>query len=124
MSGHTSPDETAGGAGKKPLTNDRLFDLLSRRERRQVVELLQDADGPVDLTTLAAHVETGGGDAVDRRTVTSLDHVHLPRLAEAGVVDYDREAGTVRYRGNRRLESVLAVVHGAIGDGDGGPPGP
>lgn len=111
MSGHTSSGDRPGSTEPDQLTTDEVFALLQRRERREVIELLQDVEGPVELATLAEHVAPDGVDgAADRGTVVSLVHVHLPRLADAGFVKYDREVRTVHYRGNGRLESLLAAV--------------
>lgn len=123
MSGHTPSEEGPGSIDGERLATDRLFELLRERERRQVVAFLRDADGPVAVSTLAEHVAAGGDDRAVRRTLVGLDHVHLPRLAAAGVVDYDRDAGTVRYRGDDRLESLLAVAEGVEAE-HGDSPGP
>lgn len=111
MSEYTPADEGPGSIDGERLATDRLFGLLRERERRQAVAFLRDADGAVAVSTLAEHVTADGGDA-DRRTLVGLDHVHLPRLEAAGVVKYDRDAGTVRYRGDERLEALLAVAEG------------
>ncbi len=110
MSGYTSADEGPGSIDGEHLATDRLFGLLRERERRQSVAFLRDADGAVAVSTLAEHVAAGGDDRAVRRTLVGLDHVHLPRLEAAGVVEYDRDAGTVRYRRDERLEALLAVA--------------
>jgi len=40
----------------------------------------------------------------------SLGHVHLPKLDDLGVVDYDTDTGIVRYHRNRALESCIRYV--------------
>jgi len=69
-----------------------------------VLMLLRDAERPVDLTTLTEQIaarETSH--SVDelpsqarKRVYVSLYQTHLPRLADAGLVDYDPDAGTTR----------------------------
>lgn len=44
------------------------------------------------------------------RVVASLYHAHLPKLADAGVLDYDADRGTVQSRSNARLEIVLSTA--------------
>ncbi len=51
----------------------------------------------------------GGSVAVERASI-GLRHNHLPKLAEAGVVDYDHEGGTVRYRPHEEVEELLAFI--------------
>lgn len=57
--------------------------------------------------------ESAAGGSGKRATLVALEHVHLPRLAEAGVVAYDREAGSVRYLGDSRVEAVLDALAGS-----------
>ena len=77
------------------LRRDERYELLAAERRRLAVDVLSERDTPVALDDLAAAVaarETTesdpGADAVNR-TAISLHHVHLPRLADAGVVEYD-----------------------------------
>lgn len=84
----------------KPPT-DVAFDLLSRSHRRFVLYCLYRHDGGVDLPQLAERVaklsEESQADAVadHDRLLTRLSHTTLPRLADAGIVVFDREAGVV-----------------------------
>ena len=103
-------------------SNDLLFELLADRRRRHILHCLIDQpDGVAEFTDLVDAVvdhepET---DAGDRETVrTRLYHVHLPKLAEAGVIDYDTRSETVRYSQQPLLERCLAnIPHGQC-DGD------
>lgn len=75
------------------LEEDRLLDLLAERRRRQVLETLVDSSGQLSLDELARAVSDADG-SDEHRTRIELHHTHLPKLAEAGVVSYDREALT------------------------------
>jgi DNA-binding transcriptional ArsR family regulator len=85
------------------LSLDAIFHLLSNRRRRLALYFLSDVRGPVGREELArrivtwevdADIEEASGEQVTRTTV-SLDHAHLPRLEDDGVVTYDREADVV-----------------------------
>lgn len=91
----------AGGDRNADLTLDLVFDLLSNARRRHVLELLGDHDGETsfrELTDAVARREMGEPVSYDqrKRVYVSLRQSHLPRLADAGVVEYDRDRGTVR----------------------------
>jgi DNA-binding transcriptional ArsR family regulator len=85
------------------LTPDTVFSVLSNERRRQVLRHLHDRGGSNvrELSQqLAAWENDVQPEAVTykqrKRVYTSLHQTHLPALAEAGVVDYDRDRGTVR----------------------------
>jgi DNA-binding transcriptional ArsR family regulator len=85
------------------VTQDTAFSVLSNRRRRQVLRTLRDAPGGSDVRELsrrlAAWENDVSPDAVTyrqrKRVYTSLHQTHLPALADAGVVDYDSDRGTV-----------------------------
>lgn len=88
------------------------LDLLSREERRDVVDVCRRQETlHLRIDELADHVaersRRRGGPARADRIEAALHHVHLPRLAERGVLEYDRRNGDVRYAGDERLEACL-----------------
>lgn len=84
---------------------DRHY-LLSNPARRAVLFVLADRTSSMDLTDLASEVSrTNGDDAVDCDVDADsgdleivLHHNHLPRLADAGLLEYDPSAHDVRPR--------------------------
>lgn len=110
------------------LTLDAVFRLLGDRRRRALLYYLAERGGPVDRGELARVIAsedpsderettgdrpTDGGptDAEFTRALVSLDHVHLPRLAEDGVISYDRETGEVEPAGAlARLRPYLELA--------------
>lgn len=111
-----SRPSTNAGAGKRnaerhgALSIDDRLDLLASGRRRAVLRYLRECHcGPVEVGTLADYLaSTGHG---DRKSVEiSLQHVHLPKLASKGVVEYDAGRGHVRYHPQEELEELLAFV--------------
>lgn len=97
---------------------DTVFALLSHPRRRYLLYYLFSMDGDVAELEAAANAvyeyEAAGTEAddVSREGVRQgLHHAHLPRLAEAGVVDYDRRQGTVRYVERPSLEEWAEHAH-------------
>ncbi|MFC7139041.1 hypothetical protein ACFQMA_04210 [Halosimplex aquaticum] len=85
------------------LTQDVVFDILSSARRRYVLYLLRTEDAPVELTELAEDVAAWENDTtVDeltkqqrKRVYVSLYQTHVPKLEDAGLVNYDQDTGEV-----------------------------
>jgi hypothetical protein len=88
------------------LSPDAMFSMLRNQRRRDVLRYLKSVEGAVELRELSEQVAawengcpTGEVTYKERKRVqTALYQIHLPKLAEWGVVDYDRRAGTVALR--------------------------
>lgn len=98
-----SKDETGG---KRELRREDIFDVLSNRRRRYVLHYLkqQNAHESASLPELASHVAAWENDTDvsqvtydDRKSVqTSLYQLHLPKLAEMDLIEYDKRAGEIK----------------------------
>jgi DNA-binding transcriptional ArsR family regulator len=89
---------------------DTAFELLADRRRRAVVTMLRAAPrGVLELPALVDAVATeceGDADAL----ASTLHHHHLPKLDDAGVVEFDREEGVVSYDSHPLVERCLDVA--------------
>lgn len=83
------------------LSESKRHQLLSAERRRMVLDALATRDAPVELVDVARAVALRENDdgELDEETVDSakisLHHVHLPKLASGGVIDYDAERNCV-----------------------------
>jgi hypothetical protein len=85
------------------ISQSTIFEILSSRRRRMVLSLLRGAEEPVDLATLTEQIASEEtNQPVDevppqarKRVYVSLYQTHLPRLEDAGLIDYDTETGTI-----------------------------
>jgi hypothetical protein len=85
------------------LNQDEVFDILSSARRRYAISILSRQDEPIKLTRLAEEIAALEGDTTvedldkqqRKRVYVSLYQTHVPKLADAGIVDYDSDAGTV-----------------------------
>jgi hypothetical protein len=92
------------------LSQDQAYDLLSNSRRRYVISQLREERGPVELNELSRRLaawenETPVEDLTDqqkKRVYVSLYQTHIPKLADAGIIDYDSEAGTVELEDTAR----------------------
>lgn len=86
--------------------------VLADPRRRRVVDALGDLRPPVAIERLAEAVADRDPAEVPDASVddvaTTLHHVHLPKLAAAGVVDYDPETTTVTAERTARLGPLAA----------------
>lgn len=72
------------------LSDDEQLQLLSNERRRAVLAVLAEAEVPLTVDEIAPAVERRVPGNPHRRTVrVSLHHVHLPMLADLGVLEYD-----------------------------------
>lgn len=99
----TNQLERLGGFGFANEDADVLFDALSHPSRRFVLARLDEADSAMALADLACDLATrerGGeraavpDDAIESAQI-ALYHVHVPKLADAGVVEFEPEHRTV-----------------------------
>lgn len=89
---------------------DELLTILADQYRRDVLSYFRDTstvDASVD--DLVSEVrEQGHG--TEEQVAIRLSHVTLPRLAEAGVIEYDTRSETVKYHGHPELEALFNGV--------------
>lgn len=95
---------------------DTCLDLISDAHRRRVIdELRHETAVETTVDSLVERLHEDGlavDDGQQDRAVlwAQLTHNHLPKLAEHGVVDYDRDDKTVRYQPAKRIETVLDAL--------------
>lgn len=90
------------GARQK-LSHNELLDCLNDMRRRQILRLLRDRSEPIRERELAEQLVVDGGDKSieDVAEVTiegvriQLRHAHLPRLDDAGLLDWAEGEETV-----------------------------
>jgi len=68
---------------------DDLFDILANANRRFVLAHLSQRETPPSLGPLAAALAADSDDLSHEDARIALHHVHLPKLEEAGLVEYD-----------------------------------
>lgn len=103
------------------MTHDDCFDLLSNHRRRFTLHYLQQAENGTELGELAEQVAAWENETPReeisydqrKRVYTSLQQVHLPRMDDAGVVEFDDREGTVTMGPTAdEIEIYMEVVSG------------
>ncbi|UPV74021.1 hypothetical protein M0R89_15965 [Halorussus limi] len=99
---------------------DELFDLLAESRRRYALyTLIGTEDGLAEVDQLADEVAMWEGrtgdepitDALRETIAEELREIHLPRLADADIVEYDERSDVVRYWRQPTLEEYLEHTH-------------
>ncbi|WP_205427170.1 hypothetical protein [Halorussus sp. MSC15.2] len=88
---------------EEELSRDLVFDVLKNRRRRYALHYLRRADDSVQLSELAEQVAAWENDitvdaisaAERKRVYTALYQSHLPKLDDAGIVEYNQNRGIV-----------------------------
>nr|WP_266081250.1 hypothetical protein [Haladaptatus caseinilyticus] len=72
--------------------------------------MAEDTD-VADLNELVTYLSEESDEATTAEQVRlSLIHTHIPKLADHGVIEYDRRNEDVRYRNGMLLEDFLEVI--------------
>ncbi|RKD95604.1 DUF7344 domain-containing protein [Halopiger aswanensis] len=99
-----------------PLSLDAHLDILANERRRYLLEYLWDQPGHVGSFeaatkhTISQHGQKYGWQPNHDDIQVDLQQHHLPKLADAGLIEYDIRSQTIRYRGNDRLEEIYERI--------------
>ena len=99
--------------GPQPTSIDELFDALCDPRRRETIAILAERRETMAVSDLAealAERELDGARASGADDIqVTLRHLHLPKLAESGLVEYEPRESTVRLEatlGGKRIENA------------------
>jgi hypothetical protein len=100
-----SPDrEDAEAESKLPL--DQVFEILKNSRRRETLQYLRTHDGSATLSEVAEHIAALENDTTvqaisstqRKRVYVGLYQCHLPKMDDIGVVDFDKNRGTIELK--------------------------
>jgi len=94
----TKADDSSPGNIDDEQAVSAVFKLLSHHRRRIAVQYLATQAGTTSVSDVADQIALLEGEHThDRyeRICTSLVHTHLPMLADAGAIEYDRDRQVV-----------------------------
>lgn len=85
--------------------------LIADDNRRAVIrELRRSPDETRTFEELVNRLHEDGQDTDRTATAILLRQTHLPKLADQGLLEYDRRSGAVRYQPDERVESLLDML--------------
>jgi DNA-binding transcriptional ArsR family regulator len=108
------PDEIAAvteSDDSARLSKDVIFELLKNRRRREVLSYLLEAEETVTLGELAEQIAAWENDTdinalssdQRKRVYVALYQTHLPKMDDAGIVEYDQDRGLITLSDNADL---------------------
>lgn len=105
------------------LSKDVTFEILKNQRRRYVLEYLESSSGPVRLGELAEHVAAWENDTEvsklsskqRKRVYVGLYQGHLPKMDDAGVVEFNQDRGIVEL--TKRAEQLREYMDRETDDG-------
>lgn len=98
------------------LSKDTTFELLKSRRRRDALQYLKANEGEAKLGELAEHIAAKENDIEvsalssdqRKRVYVGLYQCHLPKMQETGVIDFNKNRGTIALReAHTQLEPYL-----------------
>lgn len=93
-----------------------MFDVLVNADRRIALSFLLETNGPTPLSEVVETVARGtDGDEVTEaardRVSISFHHNHLPKMTDAGLIEFDEAEQTVTATAEtERIQSLLDSV--------------
>ena len=112
----TDDQQQAESTEQEPLSLDIVFEILRNERRRLVLHYLRDNDGEATLGQLAEHIAALENDTTvtalnaqqRKRVYVGLYQCHLPKMDDAGVIDFNQSRGTIDLCDTaERLETYL-----------------
>ena len=113
---HPPPDRCIYHPEAGSPSVDEIHDLFANERRRRVLSVLEahpDDALPVDelVDRVVERERPDPGPTSHRdRVLIDVHHVHLPKLADASVIEFDPVAEQVRYCGPDALSSMLDLT--------------
>ncbi|WP_435159218.1 DUF7344 domain-containing protein [Haladaptatus sp. DFWS20] len=100
--------------GANRVSIDTLCDLLANAHRRHILLYLSERTKTTvsreQLLDHLAEVSDGSHEDTHRRLAIQLQHVHLPKLVNHGMLEYDTATNRISYIADSRVKKMLDVV--------------
>lgn len=103
---------------------DTLLRTVANTERRQILHILLDDELPVTMQELATTLVTYQSEVVHddppagklTKAYTRLYHLHLPQLADAGMIEFEQEKKRITSVNDDGVMTLLDTIISVSGD--------
>jgi hypothetical protein len=99
----TDSESAEAQSDEQTLSKDELFEILKNQRRRDALQFLKENEGSVNLSDMSEYIaaKENGIDisalssSQRKRVYIGLYQCHLPKMANFGVIDFDKDRGTI-----------------------------
>ncbi len=110
-----SEDPIESTVHTKDLSETVMLKAIAHHQRREILRFLMDSsDATTTIDDLVKYLksreieQTGNHPGCSSTEIKiSLHHIHLPKLEEAGLIEYDQRSEELRYWRHAVLEDIL-----------------
>lgn len=104
---------------ERPVSPDRILSVVGNEHRRAILNSLTRAsektleyDALVDRVAdrIGDEDTEGVSDEHRQRVRIALHHTHLPKLEEAGIIDYEAKTRHIKFVGGELEQDLLTLV--------------
>ena len=95
-----------------------MLTLVADRHRRQILHYMIENGGTVferdELIAFLGDQTATPQQHLNDTLAVDLHHIHLPRLDEAGVIEYNSHDGTIQYHHVEQIKQLLAFIEAEL----------
>ena len=98
-----------------------LYTLLADHQRRVLLQCLRNTEASLSTSTLVTELTQGDGREPSERDVDTeiaVHHIHLPKLADAGVIEYDHSDQQAAYTAPPQVDALLEDMLVTVSTGE------
>jgi hypothetical protein len=91
----------------------QLYKLLVDHQRRVLLQCLRNTEASLSVSGLVTELTQGDDREPTERDVEAeiaVHHIHLPKLADAGVIEYDQSAQQAAYIAPPQVDALLGEM--------------
>ncbi|WP_435158878.1 DUF7344 domain-containing protein [Haladaptatus sp. DFWS20] len=98
-----------------------LYKLLANHRRRVLLQCLRDTEAPIPISVLVTELTQRDEHVSPNESINTeiaVHHIHLPKLADAGVIEYDHSAQQAAYTAPPQVDALLEELLVTVSTGE------
>jgi hypothetical protein len=98
-----------------------LYKLLANHRRRVLLQCLRDTEAPIPISVLVTELTQRDEHVSPNESINTeiaVHHIHLPKLADAGVIEYDQSTQQAAYSAPPQVDALLEELLVTVSTGE------